>query len=130
MHAVHYLYGLSKPAWIALSIVGFMLWWPLGIATIVMAIGSRRPRGGRCGRWYNVETGGREGAARWFAARRSSGNVAFDEYRDETLKRLEEQREFRDFLERLRKARDKAEFDQFMDERRARPQGPGPAEEG
>jgi hypothetical protein len=50
------------------------------------------------------------------------------------LKRLEdEQREFKDFLARLRFAKDRAEFDQFMAERRARPfeQGsaPGPTEE-
>ena len=52
----------------------------------------------------------------------SSGNRAFDEYRTDTLKRLEdEQREFRDFLARLRQAKDKAEFDQFMAERRNRP---------
>ena len=50
----------------------------------------------------------------------SSGNHAFDEYRAETLRRLEdEQREFMAFLERLRHAKDKAEFDQFMAERRA-----------
>jgi len=50
-----------------------------------------------------------------------SGNQAFDEYRAETLRRLEdEQREFRDFLTHLRTAKDKAEFDQFMAERRAR----------
>jgi hypothetical protein len=49
----------------------------------------------------------------------SSGNHAFDEYRAETLRRLEdEQREFLGFLERLRHAKDKAEFDQFMAERR------------
>ncbi len=57
---------------------------------------------------------------------RSSGNRAFDEYRTETLRRLEEeQREFRDFLDRLRHARDKSEFDQFMSERRNRPQTEG-----
>ena len=55
----------------------------------------------------------------WF--RPSSGNHAFDEYRTETLRRLEdEQREFKEFLERLRFARDKTEFDQFMAERRNR----------
>ena len=49
----------------------------------------------------------------------SSGNRAFDEYRTETLRRLEEEeREFREFLDRLRHAKDKAEFDQFMAERR------------
>jgi hypothetical protein len=52
----------------------------------------------------------------------SSGNRAFDEYRMETLGRLEEeQREFREFLDRLRMAKDKAEFDQFMTDRRNRP---------
>jgi hypothetical protein len=52
----------------------------------------------------------------------SSGNRAFDDYREETLRRLEEeQREFREFLDRLRKARDKDEFDQFMADRRTRP---------
>jgi hypothetical protein len=55
----------------------------------------------------------------------SSGNRAFDEYRTETLRRLEEeQREFRDFLQRLRMAKDKSEFDQFMAERRNRPAPP------
>jgi hypothetical protein len=52
----------------------------------------------------------------------SSGNRAFDEYRAETLRRLEdEQREFQEFLVRLREAKDKAEFDQFMADRRGRP---------
>ena len=51
----------------------------------------------------------------------SSGNRAFDEYRADTFRRLEEeQREFREFLERLRLAKDRAEFDQFMAERRNR----------
>ena len=65
-------------------------------------------------------------AARWGgpAYSPSSGNRAFDEYRAETLRRLEEeQREFREFLDRLRQAKDKAEFDQFMAERR-RSEGP------
>lgn len=54
-----------------------------------------------------------------------SGNRAFDEYRTETLRRLEdEQREFMGFLERLRHAKDKAEFDQFMAERRQYSGGP------
>jgi hypothetical protein len=57
----------------------------------------------------------------------SSGNHAFDEYRIETLRRLEdEQREFLGFLERLRHAKDKAEFDQFMAERRQQTGSPTP----
>ena len=52
---------------------------------------------------------------------RTSGNAAFDEYREETLKRLEQERaEFAEFLERLRLAKDKAEFDEFMAERAAK----------
>jgi hypothetical protein len=55
----------------------------------------------------------------------SSGNRAFDEYRAETLRRLEEeQKEFGSFLDRLRFAKDKAEFDQFMTELRQRPPSP------
>ena len=69
------------------------------------------------------------GARDWFGPA-SSGNNAFDEYRAETLKRLEdEQREFKDFLGRLRFAKDRAEFDQFMADRRQRPFEPNaPAE--
>ena len=63
-------------------------------------------------------------AGDWFGPT-SSGNRAFDDYRSETLKRLEdEQREFKDFLARLRFAKDRAEFDQFMGERRQRPSEP------
>ncbi len=58
--------------------------------------------------------GGRD----WFAPP-SSGNRAFDDYRADTLKRLEdEEREFKDFLTRLRAAKDRAEFDAFMADRR------------
>ena len=134
MSVIHHLHGLGKPAWILLTILGLMVWWPLGLATAAFGFGSGRlgwGRPGRCGRWYNVAEG-REQGARWFASRRSSGNRAFDEYRDETLKRLEEeQREFRSFLDRLRRARDKAEFDQFMGDRRRPPQAPSaPADQG
>jgi hypothetical protein len=55
----------------------------------------------------------------------SSGNRAFDEYRTDTLRRLEEeQREFKEFLTRLRHAKDKEEFDAFMAQHRSRPAGP------
>ncbi|MCP4895941.1 MAG: DUF2852 domain-containing protein, partial [bacterium] len=51
----------------------------------------------------------------------STGNAAFDEYRESTLKRLEEERrEFAQFLERLRRAKDQDEFDRFMSEQAAR----------
>ena len=51
----------------------------------------------------------------------SSGNTAFDAYKEATLRRLEEEQDaFEAFLQRLREAKDKAEFDQFMDEREKR----------
>jgi hypothetical protein len=66
--------------------------------------------------------------ADWWNASPSSGNRAFDDYRSDTLRRLEEeQREFKDFLERLRFAKDRSEFDQFMAERRDRPHDEGPS---
>lgn len=53
----------------------------------------------------------------------TSGNQAFDNYRAETLRRLEEeQRAFREYLDRLRTAKDRAEFEQFMAERANRPE--------
>jgi uncharacterized protein DUF2852 len=67
-------------------------------------------------------------AQRWGCGprERSSGNRAFDEYRTDTLRRLEEeQREFIAFLDRLRHARDKVEFDHFMAERGRRPNDSG-----
>jgi hypothetical protein len=112
-------------AWIALMVLGFMIWWPLGLATLAYLIWS-----GRMGCWRRGERYGRDAfrdAANWWRQPPSSGNRAFDEYRAETLRRLEEeQREFREFLERLRFARDKTEFDQFMAERRNRTDPPQP----
>jgi hypothetical protein len=113
---------LGKPAWLALMILGFMVWWPVGLATLVFIIGSGRMswKAGNVSRWHGMADQMRP-AGTWWQPSRSSGNRAFDEYRQETLRRLEEeQREFQDFLVRLRMAKDKAEFDQFMAERRAR----------
>ena len=71
--------------------------------------------------WPRAESHGGAGADRARSATART-NAAFEEYRVETLRRLEqEQRDFHDFLDRLRVAKDKAEFDQFMAERRARP---------
>jgi hypothetical protein len=66
----------------------------------------------------------------------TSGNHAFDEYRQETLKRLEdEQEEFQGFLGQLRAAKDRSEFDAFMADRRRREsepphEPPAPAPQG
>ena len=61
----------------------------------------------------------------------SSGNAAFDEYRAEQLKRLEEERArldaeidaFHEYMANLNKAKDREEFDRFMNERRGSRQG-------
>lgn len=56
-----------------------------------------------------------------FSAMKSSGNSAFDAYKAETLRRLEEEQDqFESFLQRLRDAKDQAEFDQFMEDRARR----------
>ena len=127
----------GKPAWIVLMILSFIWWWPLGLAVLAFLIGS-----GRMGCWSH------NGMSRWQSKMdrmhakmdrmrsysgcgdwwtpSSSGNRAFDDYRSETLQRLEEeQHEFKEFLQRLRFAKDREEFDQFMAERRNRPFEPG-----
>ena len=134
---------LGKPAWIALMILGFVFWWPLGLVILAFILGS-----GRMGCWNHRGMdrwqGGMQrmqdkmdsmrgrmsgGYGRWGYAP-SSGNRAFDDYRAETLRRLEEeQSEFRNFLDRLRMAKDKSEFDQFMSERRNRPQPQEPQQQ-
>ena len=54
--------------------------------------------------------------------RPASGNDAFEDYRAETLRRLDqEQAEFREFLDRLRLAKDQEEFGAFLQERCGRP---------
>jgi hypothetical protein len=114
----------GKPAWIALMVLGFIIFWPLGLAMLAYIIWSGRMgwKSGSCA-WHGRHNMGGRGT--WWQPQPSSGNRAFDEYREETLKRLEqEQSEFKDFLDRLRFAKDKTEFDQFMAERRNRPSEP------
>src|SRR5271168_5042182 len=114
------------PGWIAVTVLGFVFWWPIGLALLFFTLGSRKMS---CwthpDRWQNKME-----RMQWKMERMrnrmerrggfgfgpsSSGNRAFDEYRSETLRRLEEeQQEFRDFLGRLRQAKDKEEFDAFM----------------
>jgi hypothetical protein len=66
------------------------------------------------------------GRGDWWGSPPSSGNRAFDDYRRDTMRRLEdEQREFKEFLERLRFAKDRQEFDQFMADRQNHPTGAG-----
>ncbi len=131
-------YRTQSPWRIALIVLGFIVWWPVGLALLFFTLGSRkmgcwdhgdrfankmermqhkmeRMRGRMERRGFNFGGFGPP----------SSGNRAFDEYRVETLRRLEEeQHEFKDFLDRLRHAKDKEEFDQFMAQHRPRPTPP------
>jgi hypothetical protein len=117
---------IGKPAWIGLMVLSFILFWPIGLALLAFLIWSGRMRSWKHGRAHWGCWG--EARGRWYRASQSSGNVAFDEYREETLKRLEEeQQEFKGFLDRLRHAKDKAEFDQFMADR-GRPKPPAAPE--
>jgi uncharacterized protein DUF2852 len=144
MNPVMWLDDFGKPAWIALTIVSFILFWPAGLVVLGFLIGSGRMacwthhRGERWqSRMERMQQRMQARAAEWCGPRQnshpggpSSGNWAFDEYRAETLRRLEEeQREFREFLDRLRHAKDKVEFDQFMAEMRRRSEGPTPQAE-
>jgi hypothetical protein len=140
MHLAEHLDDIGKPAWIGLMVVSFIMFWPLGLVILGYLVGSGRMAcwaHGSGDRWQRrmermqQRMERMQGAAeRWSGRgyRNSSGNRAFDEYRDETLRRLEEeQREFKAFLDRLRHAKDKAEFDEFMSERGHR--RPGPADQ-
>ncbi len=106
----------GRGAWIAAMVLGFILFWPLGLALLAYMIWSKRMFSKSC---RHTRIHDSRGAA--WAAMKPSGNSAFDAYKTETLRRLEaEQEAFESFLERLREAKDKAEFDQFMEDRQTR----------
>ena len=126
-----------KPLEIAAIVVGFVFWWPVGLALLGLKIAQRRG--------YSVDDAleamrstfggmGRTTTSQWrpFASS-ATGNAAFDDWRKAELAKLDEerrkldaaQREFADHLSNLRKARDREEFEGFM---RAREQGrPSPS---
>ena len=109
--AENWLDDKGKGAWIAAMVLGFIFFWPVGLALLAYMIWGKRMFGKNC----NSRT--RNHRAAW-AMHAPSGNSVFDAYKAETLKRLEdEQQAFSDFLRRLREAKDKSEFDQFMADR-------------
>jgi len=117
--AIMTLDDYGKPAWITAMIVGFLLWWPIGLSVLAYLIWSGRMGCGNKMQWKNYFANEARKFGGGMTAFRSTGNRAFDDYRDETLRRLEEEAtEFQSFLQRLRHAKDKAEFDKFMSERR------------
>lgn len=125
-----------RPAWtpltIFLMVLGFIVFWPLGLAMLAYIIwGDRMPEIRRHfeGMKNNMKSEwSTEFRACGGGRRRSynrTGNAAFDEYRARELERLEqerrkldeERREFETFMQNLRRARDQEEFDRFMHDR-------------
>ncbi|TPI46263.1 DUF2852 domain-containing protein [Mesorhizobium sp. B2-9-1] len=124
--------ALIRPAWtpatIALMVIGFMVFWPLGLAMLAYIIWGDRLEGFK--RDVNRTTDGifagcrrrSEKAARWGHGSARTGNVAFDDWREKELERLAEERrkldemlsEFDEYARELRRAKDQEEFDRFM----------------
>lgn len=102
----------GKGAWIAAMVVSFIFFWPVGLALLAYMIWSKRMFTG-CK--MHKHSSYRRHHPHGFT---SSGNTAFDAYKADTLRRLEdEQQAFDAFLQRLREAKDKSEFDDFMEDR-------------
>ena len=109
--AENWLDAKGKGAWIAAMVLGMIFFWPVGLALLAYMIWSKKMFSSSCRRrGHSMHTG--------MSAMRTTGNSAFDAYKADTLRRLEEEQDqFEAFLERLRDAKDKAEFDQFMEDR-------------
>jgi hypothetical protein len=122
--------ALIRPAWtpatIALMVIGFMVFWPLGLAMLAYIIWGDRLDG--------FKRDANQATDRMWASCRSkshrahharTGNVAFDDWREKELERLSEERrkleelreEFDSYARELRRAKDQSEFDRFMAER-------------
>lgn len=128
--------AIIKPQWgpltIALMVLGFIVWWPLGLAMLAYILwgenfgGSAEKAQGWVSKqraWVRGNCGPNSHHRHGF--RHSSGNAAFDDYRAEQLKRLEEERKrldeevnaFHEYMRNLRMAKDREEFDRFMRDR-------------
>ena len=118
--------GKWTPMNTLLMILGFIVFWPLGLAMLAYILWGDRMEIGK--HWNSVKSefsGARQSSGRGFG--HSTGNSAFDDYRKETLERLEEEhrrlkeeeKAFAEFMRDLRRARDKEEFEQFMARKKA-----------
>ena len=124
------------PATIALMVLGFVVFWPLGLAMLAYIIFGERLQGFK--RDANRKADGIFASCRRTKNRYQShfttGNVAFDDWRKAELDRLDEERrkldemreEFDNYARELRRAKDQEEFDRFMRERQNRSSGNHP----
>lgn len=144
--------ALIKPQWgpltIALMVLGFIVFWPLGLAMLAYILWGELFGGSaeKAGAWVDRQKAWasecRTNRDEWRSQRRSdrsngwhsnqaSGNAAFDDYRAEQLRRLDEERRrldeeikaFHEYLANLHKARDREEFDRFMRDRNQQSSG-------
>ncbi len=109
------------PLNILLMVIGFILFWPLGLAMLAWIVWGDEIR--RMADEFRSRFGSFSQAVpvRPYAAP-GTGNMAFDEYRARELKRLEEERrkveamraDFEEFLRDVRRAKDQEEFEKFM----------------
>ena len=116
-------------------VVGFIYWWPVGLALVAWkfagypAFAELRDmaRRGVSGAEGGLRPASRFARAFEAANRRGhTGNAAFDDYRRTELDRLEAQRRalqeesraFAEFVEELKRAKDREQFDAFMAKRR------------
>jgi len=135
--------AIIKPQWspltIALMVLGFIIFWPLGLAVLGYILWGEKFGGSaeKAQAYWNKGMGYMRNTSKHtgFGGHNfgSSGNAAFDEYRAAQLKRLEEERArldaeidaFHEYMANLRQAKDREEFDRFMSERRGSRQGFG-----
>ena len=114
--AEDWLDSKGRGAWIAAMVLGFIFFWPVGLGLVAYMTYANKWsksmfRGKSC-------TSRRDGVMGRHGAWRTSGNGAFDAYKADTLRRLEDEQDaFESFLQRLRDAKDKQEFDAFMEDR-------------
>ena len=117
----------GKGAWIAAMVLGFVFFWPIGLAILFYMIWSKRMFNSSCRSRQSHRSIGRFSRS----SVNITGNSAFDAYKSDTLERLErEQHDFEAFLTRLRDSKDKVEFDAFMEERATAATDPETAPKG
>jgi hypothetical protein len=107
-------------AWMAAMVLGFIIFWPVGLALLAYMIWGKQMFARSCGHGRDHKS--YSYSYRWdrhgSRSTQTTGNTAFDDYKASALRRLEEEQEaFEAFLQRLRSSKDKSEFDTFMDER-------------
>ena len=142
--------ALFRPEWSPITVIamvlGFIVFWPLGLAVLAYVLWGEQfgwsPD--RAERWVSRQKQwagwcrGNNHSNRRHGWGAESGNAAFDAYREEQLKRLDEERrkldeeihEFHDYLRNLHMARDREEFDRFMRERQGRQTPAGQSNNG